>query len=239
MNFNLGRGLHAGPRADLLRTGGRADCGAAWRHARRDRAERAAGGRSAPQRLSGRSRHDDPRSHSRPGQLGQRRLFRHDWHPAFARPRLHSRRYKWGAARGDRQRDHGRTVLAEPGRDRQALQVLRRCRLHNDHRRRQEQQHNGVAEAPIPFIYQPLPELYAAGHAARARRDPRGRARHRRPPRSAGDRPDAVTLQRPDAGRSGFDSWRRSARMSSSWPPSACWRWRSRRSASTASRATT
>ena len=33
--------------------------------------------------------------------------------------------------------------------------------------------------------------------------------------------------------------WRRSARMSSSWPPSACWRWRSRRSASTASRATT
>ena len=73
------------------------------------------------------------------------------------------------AAGRRRQRDDGAEVLAEPGRDRQALQVLRRPGLHDDRRRRERQQvQRGRRGADSVHLRGVPAALQRRRHAARA-----------------------------------------------------------------------
>ena len=64
------------------------------------------------------------------------------------------------SARRDREPDHGRTVLAWPGRHRQAVQVLWGPEFSSVIGIARNSKYNAVAEDPIPFIYQPLKQNY-------------------------------------------------------------------------------
>ena len=186
MNFNLGREGYTPERGQVFyRADRRARRRRCRRQARGRRAERAARRRTAAQRLARRAPTRPRRDRIlvqvnsvEPGLLRDASASRCVRGRDFTRHRhRQARRRSSSSTRRWRQRFW-------PGEDadRQALQVLRRRRLHDRHRRRARRASTTrVAEDPTPFIYQPLaPELQPGGDAARARRRP---TRRRSPPR--------------------------------------------------------
>ena len=137
MTFNLGRDGYTPDRGQLFyqQIAERVIGLPGVRHAAVAQNPPLAGGFSA-QRLSRGRRHHNPRSHPGPGEFRQPGLLR------YARQ---SRSNEAATSPGGRDRctagrghqpDHGRAVLARRGRHRQAIQVLRRRRLHDRDRRR-------------------------------------------------------------------------------------------------------
>ena len=135
------RGLHAGARPDLLRAGGDARRGTPGRQARRDRPE----SRRSPGACSRSVFPEGQDTTTRDRILVQVNSVGTGYFETIGIPLASGRDFTRGrrdgrTARRRRQRDDGRAVLAERGRHRQAIQVLRRHRLHDDRRRGEEQQ---------------------------------------------------------------------------------------------------